>query len=59
MDLVLEDLGTDVSIRVLAAHDRSVENSERSRRWRALLKSDISRLDAAATKLRLSIGDRT
>jgi hypothetical protein len=57
VDLVLEDLGTDVSIRSWHATDPAVELRALAP-VAALLKSDISRLDPAATKLRLSIGDR-
>ncbi len=57
MDLVIDDLGTDVSIRSWQAADPA-EELRALAPAAALLKSDISRLDAAATKLRLSIGDR-
>jgi hypothetical protein len=57
MDLVIEDLGTDVSIRAWSASDPVAELRALAP-VAALLTSDISRLDAAATKLRLRIGDK-
>jgi hypothetical protein len=57
MDLLIEDLGTDVSIRSWHATDPPAELRALAPAA-VLLKSDISRLDPAATTLRLSIGDR-
>ncbi len=57
IDSLLEDLGTDVSIRAWQAPDSAAELRALAA-VAALLKSEVSRLDAAATQLRLSIGDR-
>jgi hypothetical protein len=57
IDLLLEDLGTDVSIRAWRATD-AAEELRALAPAAVLLKSAITRLDVAATKLRLSIGDR-
>jgi hypothetical protein len=53
MDLVLEDLGADVTIRSFHTTDPAAELRALAPAA-PLLRSDISRLDAAATKLRLS-----
>jgi hypothetical protein len=57
IDSLLEDLGTDVSVRAWKAAD-PVEGLQALAPIASMLKSEVSRLDASATKLRLSIGDR-
>ena len=57
IDLVLEDLGSDVSIRAWHASD-PVETLRALAHSAPLLKSEMSRLDASATRLRLSVGGR-
>jgi hypothetical protein len=57
IDSLLEDLGSDVTLRAWQASD-VVEEMRALEPIASLLTSEISRLDAAATQLRLSIGDR-
>ncbi|MEO5739321.1 MAG: hypothetical protein ABIS29_01825 [Vicinamibacterales bacterium] len=57
MDFLIDDLGTDVSIRAWRAADPAAALRALAPAA-ALLTADITRLDAAATKLRLSIGGR-
>jgi hypothetical protein len=56
IDALLDDLGTDVSVRAWQAGD--LEELRALASIASLLKSDISRLDPAATQIRLSIGER-
>ncbi len=57
MDLLLGDLGSDVSVRAWHANDLVAE-FQRLIPLAPLLNSEITLLDPAATLLRLSIGDR-
>ena len=57
IDSLLEDLGTDVSLRAWRASD-AVEELRALTPIASLLTAEITRLDAAATQLRLSVGGR-
>ena len=57
IDSLLEDLGGDVAVRAWPASD-PVEELRALAPMASLLTSEISRLDAAATQLRLTIGER-
>jgi len=57
LDLLLRDLGTDVSVRAWHAAD-PVAEFQRLVPLASLLNAEITSLDPAATSLRLSIGDR-
>ena len=57
VDSLIEDLGSDVTLRAWQASD-AVEELRALAPIASLLASEISRLDAAATQLRLSIGGK-
>ncbi|HUP40019.1 MAG TPA: hypothetical protein VM115_07865, partial [Vicinamibacterales bacterium] len=57
IESLLEDLGSNVALRAWQAAD-VVDEVRALEPIASLLTSDITRLDAAATQLRLSIGDR-
>ena len=57
VDSLIDDLGTDVSLRAWSANN-AVEELRALSPIASLLTSEISRLDATATQLRLSTGGR-